>query len=134
MRKVVRKTVKKAAPKKTTVKASGNGTFKLTYATMFDPPEEMHSRFEKALAKVKAELGKDHPLLINGQDRFVEAKFEDRSPINTEWLLGTFQTGSAQDAQDALAAARAAAPAMAGRRREERVKLPGPGPALVAKP
>ena len=31
--------------------------FKLTYATMFNPPEELHTRFEDALAKVKAGPG-----------------------------------------------------------------------------
>ena len=29
-------------------------TFKLTYSTMFDPPEEMHTRFEAALEMVRA--------------------------------------------------------------------------------
>ena len=29
-------------------------SFKLTYATMFDPPEELHQRFEAALARVAA--------------------------------------------------------------------------------
>ena len=28
--------------------------FKLTYATMFNPPEELHTRFEDALAMVQA--------------------------------------------------------------------------------
>ena len=32
-------------------------SFKLTYATMFNPPEEMHTRFEEAVAHVKAHLG-----------------------------------------------------------------------------
>ena len=31
--------------------------FKLTYATMFNPPEELHTRYEEALAKVKAGPG-----------------------------------------------------------------------------
>ena len=34
-------------------------TFKLTYATMFNPPEELHTRFEEALAKIKANLGQE---------------------------------------------------------------------------
>ena len=33
--------------------------FKLTYGTMFDPPEELHTRFDDALEKVKAGLGKE---------------------------------------------------------------------------
>jgi len=114
--KSVRKPARRVAP-------GGDGAFKLTYGTMFDPPEEMHTRFEAALAKVKSELGKDHGMLINGQDRFVEAKFDDRSPINTEWLLGTFQKGGAQDAQAALAAARAAWPTWVGMKWKERVRL-----------
>ena len=32
--------------------------FKLTYATMFNPPEELHTRFDEALVKVKAGLAK----------------------------------------------------------------------------
>jgi len=28
-------------------------TFTLTYSTMFDPPAEMHSRFEAALAELR---------------------------------------------------------------------------------
>ena len=32
-------------------------SFRLTYATMFDPPEAMHERFESALASVTATLG-----------------------------------------------------------------------------
>jgi len=40
--------------------------FKLTYATMFDPPEEIHTRFDKALERVKNELGKEYGLIIGG--------------------------------------------------------------------
>jgi 1-pyrroline-5-carboxylate dehydrogenase len=97
--------------------------FKLTYSTMFNPPEEMHLKYEKALAQVKAGMGKDHGMIINGHDRFVAEKFEDRSPINTDWVLGTFQKGSVQDAQDALAAAHAAAPKWAGMKWQDRVRL-----------
>ncbi|HEY2805409.1 MAG TPA: aldehyde dehydrogenase family protein [Gemmatimonadales bacterium] len=101
-------------PKKKTArpaKARSAARFRLTYATMFDPPEALHQSFERALAKVKAGLGRDHPMLIGGKERFVDAKFDDRSPIDRGWLLGTFQKGSAQDSKDAIAAARAAFPA-----------------------
>ena len=49
--------------------------------------------------------GQFRPMLINGEDRFIETKFEDRSPINTEWLLGTFQKGGVAEGQEALAVA-----------------------------
>ena len=32
-------------------------SFRLTYATMFNPPEAMHERFESALASVTTALG-----------------------------------------------------------------------------
>ena len=35
-------------------------TFKLTYSTMFNPPEEMHTRFEAAVAATRAALGATH--------------------------------------------------------------------------
>src|SRR5512147_2597072 len=127
VKKVVKKEVKKVksatkvAAKR--VVAKPNGKFRLTYATMFNPPEKMHTDFDKAVAKVRAEMGKDVPMLINGQDRFIEAKFEDRSPINTEWLLGTFQKGGVAEGQEALAAAKAAAPKWAGLKWQDRVKI-----------
>jgi 1-pyrroline-5-carboxylate dehydrogenase len=97
--------------------------FKLTYATMFSPPDLMHTRYEKALADVKARMGQDHGMLINGQDRFSAEKFENRSPINTDWLLGTFQKGTRQDVDDAVAAAEAAWPRWAGLKWQDRVRL-----------
>src|SRR5689334_18259093 len=103
-----KKTVRKTAAKKKPA------PFRLTYATMFDPPEELHRSFERALGKVKAGLGRDYPMLIGGKERFLADKFEDRSPINRDWVLGTFQQGTRQDAQDAIAAARAAFPAWSG--------------------
>ncbi len=114
--KKVKAAVKKAAPKK-------EGKFRLTYATMFNPPEKMHTDFDKAVARFRAEMGQDVPLLINGEDRFVEAKFDDRSPINTEWLLGTFQKGGVAEGRAALTAAKAAAPKWAATKWQDRVKI-----------
>lgn len=98
-------------------------TFKLTYATMFNPPEELHTRFEEALGKVKAGLGKEYGMLIGGADRFADEKFEDRSPVNTDMVLGVFQKGTAKDANDALAAAREAFPVWSSTPWQERVAL-----------
>jgi 1-pyrroline-5-carboxylate dehydrogenase len=97
--------------------------FKLTYATMFNPPEELHTRYEEALVKVKANLGKEYALLIDGKDVFVGEKFEDRSPVNTEVVLGVFQKGSANEAEKAIAAARQAFPKWSGMKWQERVAL-----------
>jgi len=98
-------------------------TFKLTYATMFNPPEELHARFDETLVKVKANLGKEYGMIINGKDHFAADKFEDRNPANTDVVLGVFQKGSAQDAEAALAAARKAFPKWSGTKWQERVAL-----------
>jgi len=98
-------------------------SFKLTYATMFDPPEELHTRFEHALAEVKATLGREYGMLIGGKERFTAEKFEDRSPADSDLVLGNFQKGGEQEALDALAAARAAFPGWRGTPWQERVRL-----------
>ena len=97
--------------------------FKLTYATMFNPPEELHTRFDAALARVKASLGKDHGMFIDGKDVFTTEKFEDRNPADTDVVLGTFQKGDEKSAQAALAAARKAFPMWSHMKWQERVAL-----------
>ncbi len=103
--------------------ADKKSSFKLTYATMFNPPEELHTSYDAALAKVKARMGEDVPMFIAGEDVLAAEKFEDHSPINQDWLLGTFQRGGVEHAQDALAAARKAFPAWSNRPWQERVEL-----------
>ena len=41
--------------------------FKLTYATMFDPPEELHERFEAAVANCRANMGNTYGHHIRGR-------------------------------------------------------------------
>jgi 1-pyrroline-5-carboxylate dehydrogenase len=100
-----------------------DNSFKLTYATMFNPPEELHTRFEEALAKTRANLGKEYGMFINGKEHFVADKFEDRSPANTDLVLGVFQKGTAADASLAIDAAHAAFPKWSRMKWQERVRL-----------
>ena len=88
--------------------------FRLTYATMFDPPEALHTRFERALARARSRTGRQYGMLIGGAETFCEAKVDDRSPINTDWLLGVFQEGGRAEADAALSAAQAAFAGWAG--------------------
>ncbi|MFN2159350.1 MAG: aldehyde dehydrogenase family protein [Anaerolineales bacterium] len=97
--------------------------FKLTYATMFDPPEELHTRFEAALEGIKSDLGAEYGMIIDGQDHFCDVKFEDKSPIDTDLILGVFQKGDINDAQKALTAARKAFPTWSGMPWQERVEI-----------
>lgn len=98
-------------------------SFKLTYSNMFNPPEELHTRYDQALSHVKANLGKEHGMFINGKEHFSKDKFENRSPADTDVLLGIFQKGTSEDAHLALEAARRAFPAWSRMKWQERVRL-----------
>ena len=107
--------------------------FKLTYATMFNPPEELHKGFDKAVAKLKANLGKEYGMIIDGKDVFADEKFEDRSPVNTDWVLAVMQKGNASHAKMAIDAARKAFPAWSRTPWEKRVKLVRKAASLIEK-
>src|SRR5690349_17828651 len=97
--------------------------FKLTYATMFNPPEELHKGFDKAVTKLKANLGKKYGMIINGQDVFAEDTYEDRSPVNTDWVLAVMQKGNATQANMAIEAARKAFPVWSHTPWQKRVQI-----------
>ncbi len=82
--------------------------FRLTYATMFDPPEELHTRYEEEVAKLQANMGREFGMIIGGKERFADEKFESITPADTGQVLAVFQKGTGQDALDAIAAARKA--------------------------
>ena len=75
--------------------------FKLTYATMFDPPAEMDARFEAALAEVRAGLGAHYLLHIDGQDCPGAASQARHTPIDQRVLLGHFSRASSAQAEQA---------------------------------
>src|SRR6516164_1226580 len=82
--------------------------FKLTYATMFNPPAEMHTRFDAARAGLNRSLGATHALYINGEDRVTAKHDTRRSPIDQRRVLGHFSLATVDDVNDAMAAAQAA--------------------------
>ena len=97
--------------------------FKLTYATMFNPPEELHTRYDEALKMTKAKLGAEYGMIIDGKDVFADEKFEDTTPINTEIVLAVMQKGNEKHAHAAMEAARKAFPVWSGMPWQERVRL-----------
>ena len=107
--------------------------FKLTYATMFNPPDELHTDFEKAVETLKANLGQEYGMIIDGKDVFADEKYEDRSPVNTDWVLAVMQKGDASHAEQAVAAARAAFPKWSRTPWQERVKLVRKAASLIEK-
>lgn len=66
--------------------------FKLTYATMFNPPEELHTGFDKAVEKLKQNMGREYGMFIDGKEIFADDKFDDRSPVK-------HRLGAGQDAK-----------------------------------
>ncbi|MHC1785431.1 MAG: aldehyde dehydrogenase family protein [Anaerolineaceae bacterium] len=102
---------------------SSEASFKLTYATMFNPPDELHSRYADSLNQIKNNLGKEHSMIIAGKDHQAREKYEKRSPINTNTVLGIFQKGDANDARLAIEAAKKAFPTWSGMKWQQRVDL-----------
>src|SRR5512138_1499473 len=107
--------------------------FKLTYATMFNPPEELHKGFDKAVAKLKANLGKEYGMIIDGKDVFAEDRYEDRSPVNTDVVLAVIQKGNAIQANMAIEAARKAFPVWSHTPWQKRVQLVRKAASIIEK-
>ncbi len=97
--------------------------FKLTYATMFNPPEDLHTGFDQAVEKLKKTMGQEHTMLIGGKEVKADEKFDDRSPVNTDWVLAKMQKGNASHAQLAMEAARKAFPMWSRTPWQKRVEL-----------
>jgi 1-pyrroline-5-carboxylate dehydrogenase len=97
--------------------------YKLTYSTMFDPPPEMHTRFEAALGEVRGGLGRKHALHIAGKDVESGAFKDKRSPIDRDWLLGSFAQASGEHVDQAMRAASDAFPRWRATPAHERIRL-----------
>ena len=97
-------------------------SFKLTYSTMFDPPPEMHERFDAALARTRAALGATHKLHIAGRDVAGAGSIDNVSPIDGA-LLGKFAVADVRQVAAAVAAAKQAYPAWRATSVAERVRL-----------
>lgn len=98
-------------------------TYRLTYSTMFDPPEDLHLRFDAALAEVRAGLGRQWEHNIAGAPRNAAAHMCVSSPIDAEIELGSFAVASVADVDAAVAAAAAALPAWRRTPAAERCRL-----------
>ena len=96
---------------------------KVTYSTLGSPDPLLHEYFEEDVAELKNNLGKTYKLYINGQWVDGDGTFENRSPINTDWLLGSFARASAEQVDQAVAAAKAAFPGWRATHWQERTDL-----------
>jgi acyl-CoA reductase-like NAD-dependent aldehyde dehydrogenase len=97
--------------------------FKLTYATMFNPPEELHTRFDEAMKRVRGRLGEYHGLYLAGADRRAGRATAKHNPADRGELLGEFAAASAADAGEALRCAHGAFPGWKSTPASERARL-----------
>ncbi|MBS0364623.1 MAG: aldehyde dehydrogenase family protein [Proteobacteria bacterium] len=86
-------------------------SFRLTYSTMFNPPPELHARFDAAMARVRAGLGARHGLYLDGEDRMTANTLPRLNPADQRVSLGEFAVGGVAEADRALKAAHGAWPA-----------------------
>lgn len=84
---------------------------KITYATMSADNEELNNAYEKAVAEAGSRMGQTHGLIVNGESRADREMFEERSPIDSEIVVGRYAQATREDVDDAIAAAKAAQPA-----------------------
>jgi 1-pyrroline-5-carboxylate dehydrogenase len=72
-----------------------------TALTDFGKPENKVA-FERALAEVKAEFGREYPLVIGGERLAGGSTFESRNPARPSEVLGRFQSGTKEQATRAI--------------------------------
>ena len=66
---------------------------------------ENRRAMQEAVEKVRAELGREYPLLIGGRKVYSEQKLMSLNPSRPEQAVGVFQKASAQQAEEAIEAA-----------------------------
>ncbi len=123
----------RATPRAAAPKAAPK--LEITYAnlsTALADPRAL-KQFAAAYARVRSQLGQSIPMLIGGRERAAAEELDKRSPIDTDLVLGRSQRGTAQDARDAVAAARAAFPAWSGLPWKKRVSALRKVAALIDK-
>ncbi len=82
---------------------------KVTYATLAaGQTPEFNQAYDDAIDAVKKDLGKTHPNLIGGREITGRETFKDTSPSDTRVVLGSFASGTREDARAAIDAARKA--------------------------
>ena len=85
---------------------------------------EFHKSYDDAVIRVKKDLGRTHPLLIDGRQKLSDGGvFEDTSPIEPNLVLGYFQRATKDDVDESVEAAKAAFPRWSGLDYGERNKI-----------
>ncbi len=100
--------------------------FRLTYSTMFDPPEALHERFDQALADVRKRWGRALPTHSGRAAPAANATrqwLEVRSPINRDWLMAALPLSTPADVARAVEVATLMQPAWSATPWAERLRI-----------
>ena len=96
---------------------------KITYSTMSADNEELHTAYEAGIEAAKAMLGKTHPFYVDGEARTTENTYEERSPIDSDIVIGRYSQATPRDVDDAVKAAKAFQPTWAATPWQDRIAL-----------
>ena len=66
---------------------------------------EFDEKFDKAFEEVKTDLGKEYPIIINGEEIFLDNKFDVKSPSDTRIIVAKFPLATKEDTINAINAA-----------------------------
>jgi len=68
--------------------------------------DNFHADFEKAIDEVKKELGKKHPIIINGKEIYSDNCFTASSPSDTRISVAEFPKATVDDTKNAISSAK----------------------------
>jgi 1-pyrroline-5-carboxylate dehydrogenase len=81
---------------------------KVTYSTLASPDPLLDQLYTEAVDHAKANMGRTFPIFVNGDEQTAAETFAKYSPVDKDMLMGYFHKGSVSDAENAIAAAKAA--------------------------
>ena len=64
--------------------------------------ESFHKQYEDAVEEVRKDLGKEYPLIINGQEIASKNLFEVKCPSDTSIIVGKFPIGTTEETDKAI--------------------------------
>src|SRR5262245_54205635 len=106
--------------------------FKVTYSSPLSDLTGFHREFDAALAAVKARIGQDYPLYIDGKPvTSTLAPLVDVSPIDTSVVLGRFASASPDHVDQAVLAARRAQKAWGALKWQDRLAVMRKAAAII---
>lgn len=85
--------------------------------------DDFHKKFDSAIDEVRKDFGRAYPMIVGGKEIFSGDRFEVRSPADRNLVLGTFPSGTKEDALRAVETAHGAFDKWSATPYRERVKI-----------